>query len=394
MRLGKKTVEAAAVVAVIVIALGVAIWALRKQDDLDARPKAAVSAEREIGLTEKQAAAIELGKVEEREFIDERRAVGGIDFNQNRLVHVFTPYQGRIIDAFPNVGDRVEKGQILFTIDSPDLLQAEANLIAASGVLVLQTRSLNRVKSLIKVGGVSQQAVDQTTADQQTADGALKSARDAVRIFGKTDDEIDKIIAERRADPRLVVRSPISGYVTARAAAPGLLVQPGVGPAPFAVADTSTMWMLADVVESDAPLLRVGQEVRVRVGAYPDREFVGAITVLGPTVDPATRRLFVRSEAQDPEHLLRAGMFTDFTIRIGAPHRAAAVPEKAVVRESDGTMTVWVAKDHHRFAQRTIEIGLRQNGYDEIAKGVFVGGAIVVKGAVFLDNLAAIGAAE
>lgn len=394
MRLGKRTIEASALAAAILVALALSIWALRKQDDGDPRPKVKEPAETEIGLNDKQAGALEIGKVEERVFVEERRAVGSIDFNQNRLVQIFTPYQGRIIDAYLNIGDRVEKDQILFTIDSPDLLQAESNLIAASAVLTLQTRSLNRVKSLVKIGGVSQQAVDQTTSDQQTAEGTLKSARDAVRIFGKTDEEIDKIVAERRADPRLIVKNPIAGYVTARAAAPGLFVQPGVAPAPYAVADTSTMWMLANVVEADAPLLQVGQDVRVRVAAYPDREFLGAITALGPSVDPTTRRIFVRSEIKDPEHLLRAGMFADFIIRVGAPFRAPAVPESAVVRESDGTMTAWTTLDRRHFKQKTIKIGLRQQGFDQIEEGLSVGDLIVSKGAVFLDNLAAISAAE
>jgi cobalt-zinc-cadmium efflux system membrane fusion protein len=394
MRLGKKLIEGSAFAAAVLVALALSNWAFRQQDDGYPRPKVRASAETEIGLNDKQAGALEIEKVDERIFGEERRAVGSIDFNQNRLVQVFTPYQGRIIDAYFNIGDRVEKDQVLFTIDSPDLLQAGSNLIAASGVLTLQTRSLNRVKSLVKIGGVSQQAVDQTISDQQTAEGTLKSARDAVRIFGKTEEEIDKIVAERRADPRLIVKSPLAGYVTARAASPGLFVQPGVAPAPYAVADTSTMWMLANVVESDAPLLRVGQDVHVSVAAYPDREFQGAITVLGPSVDPTTRRMFVRSEIKDPDHLLRAGMFADFVIRVGASFRAPAAPESAIVRKSDGTMTAWITQDRRRFKQRTVKIGLRQNGFDQIEQGLSVGELIISKGAVFLDNLAAIGAAE
>jgi cobalt-zinc-cadmium efflux system membrane fusion protein len=343
----------------------------------------------ELTLSEKQVASLKIDTVTEQRFVQEKQAVGGIDFNQNKLVAVFTPYQGRIINAFPNVGDAVEKDQVLFTIDSSDLLTAESTLIAASGVLILQSRTLNRAKSLLKIGGVSQQAVDQTTSDQQTAEGALKAARDAVRIFGKTDEEIDKIIADRKADPRLIVKSPMSGYVTARAAAPGLFVQPGVAPAPFTVADTSTMWMVANVPESDAPLYRVGQEVKANVAAYPGRVFEGKIIVLGPLVDPVTRRVFLRSEIADPEHLLRAGMFANFLIRIGDPFLAPAAPQASVVREGDGTMTVWVTADRRRFLRRTVKLGLRQDGLVQILDGVRPGELIVGDGAVFLSNRAA-----
>ncbi|HEY8161630.1 MAG TPA: efflux RND transporter periplasmic adaptor subunit [Methylocystis sp.] len=340
-----------------------------------------------LDLNESQVGALKIEKASTESFPQERQAVGNIDFNQNRLVSVFTPYQGRIISASLNVGDKVEKEEVLFTIDSPDLLAAASNLIAAAGALTLQNRTLGRTKALVKIGGISQQQVDQTTSDQQSAEGALKAARDAVRIFGKTSEEIDKIVAERLADPRLVVKSPLSGYITARAAVPGQLVQPGVAPAPFVVADTSTMWMVANVVESEAPLLRVGQEVKASVAAYPGRFFDGKVTVLGASIDPATRRLFVRSEIADPEHLLRAGMFANFVIRIGDPVTSTAAPESAVVREGDGTMICWVTTDRRRFVRRVVTVGERKDGFVQILSGLKVDELVVSDGAVFLSNL-------
>ena len=175
---------------------------------------------------------------------------------------VFTPYQGRIIALFGTVGDDVHKGQTLFTVDSPDLLQAESTLIAAAGVLELTNRNLARLKDLYTTRAVSQSDLEQAVSDQQTAEGNLRAARDAVRLFGKTDTDIDQIIAQRNADPTLVVPSPITGRITARNAAPGLFVQPGNAPAPYSVADIETMWMLANVAETDSPAFRVGQEVQ------------------------------------------------------------------------------------------------------------------------------------
>ncbi len=344
------------------------------------------SGELAVDLNEKQAASIKVGKVGLASFVLERQAVGNIDFNQNMLTQVFTPYQGRIINAYPNIGDKVEKDQVLFTIDSPDLLAAESTLIAAAGVLKLQNRTLTRAEKMKAFGGASQQVVDQSTSDQMTAEGALKSARDAVRIFGKTDEEIDKIIAERKADPRLIVKSPMTGYVTTRNAAPGLFVQPGVAPPPFTVADLSTMWMFANVPESGAPDLRVGQKVKTRVAAYPDRAFDGEVTVLGPSVDPNTRRMFVRSEIADPQHLLRAGMFANFAITINSAVNAIAVPQSAVVREGDGTMSVWITKNGRHFIRKTVKIGQIQNDLDEIVEGLQQDELIVTEGAIFLSN--------
>jgi membrane fusion protein, heavy metal efflux system len=362
----------------------------------DESPKAAgeSSGELAVDLSEKQAASLKIDKVGAANFVLERQAVGGIDFNQNMLTQVFTPYQGRIINAYPNIGDKVEKDQVLFTIDSPDLLSAESTLIAAAGVLKLQNRTLTRAEKMKAFGGASQQAVDQSTSDQMAAEGALKSARDAVRIFGKTEEEIDKIIAERKADPRLVVKSPMTGYVTTRNAAPGLFVQPGVAPPPFTVADLSTMWMFANVPESGAPDLRVGQKVKARVAAYPERVFDGEVTVLGPSIDPNTRRMFVRSEIADPEHLLRAGMFANFAITVGGAVNAIAVPQSAVVREGDGAMSVWVTKDKRHFIRRTVKLGQTQNDLDQIVEGLQKDEQIVTEGAVFLSNKLAGGAAD
>jgi len=342
----------------------------------------------QVELSDKQVASLKIQAVGQAGFEVLRSAVGNIDFNQNMLVQVFTPNPGRILQTFANVGDRVERGQILFTVDSPDLLTAESNLIQASGVLVLQNRNLRRLTETLHGGGGAQKDVDQAVSDQQTAEGNLRAARDSVRIFGKTDEEIDRIVRDRKADPALIVRSPINGVVTQRTAAPGLYIQPGNSPAPFTVADTTTMWMLANVVENDAPLLRVGQEVKVRVGAWPGREFGGAITVLGAQVDPATRRVWVRSEIRDPESLLRAGMFANFTIRISAPVQATAVPTAAIVREGDGSMTVWTTTDRRHFEKRMVRTGLQQGGTTQILEGLKPGELVVAEGAVFVSNKA------
>jgi membrane fusion protein, heavy metal efflux system len=339
-----------------------------------------------VDLSDSQLASVKVGPVGEREFPIEKQSVGSIDFNADMTVQVFTPYQGRIVSLFAKVGDDVKKGQTLFTIDSPDLLQAESTLIAAAGVLDFTTRNLARLQELYKTRAVSQKDLEQAASDQQTAEGALRAGRDAVRQFGKADAEIDRIIAQRLADPTLVIPSPISGRITARNAAPGLFVQPGNSPAPYSVADIETMWMLANVPETDSPAFRLGQEVKVTVAAFPDRVFDGRITTIGAIVDPTTRRVLIRSEVKDPQHELRSGMFANFVIRTGDPVRSPAVPLDGVVREGDGTMTVWVTADRRRFTRRTVRIGLQHEGYRQILEGVQVGELVATEGALFLSN--------
>jgi membrane fusion protein, heavy metal efflux system len=339
-----------------------------------------------VDLTDKQVSALKIGPVETREFEVIKSAVGTIDFDEDMLVQVFSQYVGKIIKAFYNVGDDVRQGDTLFTIDSPDLLQAESTLLATAGVLELQKKTLARVSGLLKAGGSAQRDVDQSTSDEQTAEGAFKAARDSVRIFGKTEAEIDQIVLARKVDSTLIVPSPISGRVVTRNAAPGFLTQPGASPPPFQIADVSKMWMIANVIETDAPAYKLGQEVEVRVPAWPDKVFRGRVTNLGSMIDPNSHRQLVRSEIEDPEHLLRGGMYASFRIRVGAAQRSLAVPASGVVREGDGSMTVWVTSDRRRFTKRTVSVGIQQNGWSQIVDGLKPDETVVTDGAVFLSN--------
>jgi membrane fusion protein, heavy metal efflux system len=346
-----------------------------------------------VDLSEKQAASLKIGPVGFREFELLKTSVGTIDFNENLLVQVFSQYPGKILKAFHNAGDDVKQGETLFTIDSPDLLQAESTLLASAGVLELQKRTLARLSMLLKAGGSAQKDVDQATSDEQTAEGNFKAAQNSVRIFGKTDEEIDRIVTERKVDSTLLVPSPISGKVVSRNAAPGFLTQPGNAVAPFLVADLSTMWMVANVIETDAPAYKLGQEVEVRVPAYPGKVFKGHVTMLGAMIDPNSHRQLVRSEIDDPQHLLRSGMFASFVIRVGEPVRSLAVPAEGLVREGDGTMTVWVTNDSRRFLRRTVKVGLQQDGWTQILEGLSPEEIVVKDGAVFLSNKLLLGEA-
>jgi membrane fusion protein, heavy metal efflux system len=343
-----------------------------------------------VELSETQLKAITIAPVGEHSFPQEQQAVGAIDFNQELLTQVFTPYQGRILKAFASAGDRVNKDQTLFTIDSPDLVQAESTLIAAAGVIELTTKILERQRSLFKQSAAAQKDFEQAISDQQSAEGAYRAMRAAVKVYGKTDEEIDKIVADRKIDPALVVPSPITGLITARNAAPGLLVQPGNPPPVYIVADTSTMWMLASVPENDVLGLKIGQEVAARVASLPGQIFLGKIVTIGANVDPNARRVLVRSEIGNPDGPLRAGMFANFLITTAPPKTSLAVPQEGIVREGDGSMTVWATTDHHKFTKRIVKIGLRRDGLTQILEGLQVGELVAADGSLFIANQFAI----
>ncbi|HEY6254096.1 MAG TPA: efflux RND transporter periplasmic adaptor subunit [Candidatus Angelobacter sp.] len=337
-----------------------------------------------VELSPSQLNAVKIEPVSNYSFPVEKETVGAISFADDLSVQVFPPYQGTIIKAFVELGANVQPNQPLYTIKSPDLIQAESTLIGTAATFQLTSKELARIKGL---PGISERELEQATSDQQIADGALRAARDAVRVFGKNDAEIEEMISSRRIDPALVVRSPIAGQITSFNAPAGLLVQPGNGTAPYTVANVSVKWMLANVVESDISLLHLGQPVQVRVIAYPDRVFKGKISKIYAMVDPGTHRVTVRSQIDDPHNELRSGMLADFIIQVHSPMEATAIPANGVVREADGAMTAWVTTDRHRFVQRIVKTGLRVDNRVQILDGVKPGELVVTDGAVFLSNL-------
>ncbi len=337
-----------------------------------------------LDLSPSQLNSIKVEPVGSYLFPVDKEAVGSIDYDEDLAVQVFPDYQGTIIATLVQLGAEVQMDQSLYTIKSPDLIQAESTLIGAAATFVLTNKELLRVQGL---GGVAEREKEQATSDEQTAEGALKAARDAVRVFGKTDAEIDQMIASRKIDPALVVRSPIRGKITAKNAQPGFLVQPGNLPAPYSVADVAIKWMLANVMESEIPFFHLGQPVQVRVISYPDRVFRGRVAKIYETVDPNTHRVTIRSEIADPNNELHPGMLANFVISVRNPVDSTALPANGVVRESDGTMTAWVTTDRHHFVQRVLKIGLRNDDQVQILDGLQRGELAVTDGAVFLDNM-------
>jgi membrane fusion protein, heavy metal efflux system len=389
----RSVVPAAAALAVVAVTGVLAIFALhgasgraaesngaRRSDT--ARPPADT-----VELKPSQLGAIKIAPIGDHQFAYRKQAVGIIDFNQDLNVQVFTPYQGRIIETRADLGDLVQKGQVLFTIESPDFLAAESNLIGAAATLDQTRSALERATRLYAAHGIDQNDYEAAVANQQTAEGALQAARHAVAIFGRTDAEIDHIIAKRQVEPALIIKSPITGRITARNAAPGLLVQPGNAPAPYAVADLRTKWMVANVIESDSPLYRVGQPIDAAVMAYPGRTFAGKISRLGRSLDPNTHRIVVRCEIADPKDELIPGMLASFAIRVREPLTSLAIPVNGVVRNGDGSFAAWITTDRRHFTQRIVRLGEPLDGLYPVLEGLKHGELVITDGAVFVSNI-------
>jgi membrane fusion protein, heavy metal efflux system len=353
-----------------------------------------------VRTTADQMHQLSIEPVEIYQFRTQKPAIGQIAFNEDRSTVVVTPFSGRVTKLIANIGDNIKRGEPLFEIDSPEVVQAQTDLIAAlqlvqkaKSQLALTKRVLDRQTSLLSGRATSQREVDQATAehaaaesDAATAEGTLNSARNRLRvIIGRDQAEVERVERERIINPLITINAPIDGTIIARKVGPGQYVRSDAGDQLYSIADLSIMWLKANVPEVDIPLVRVGQELEVRVTAFPDRVFKARVTAIGAASDAATRRVVVRSEIPNPDGALRAEMFASFKIATGDGERAPAVPVETVIWDGEQAI-VWVEREPLQFERRKVKVALEQDGRLQIRDGLKPGELVVARGAIFIDN--------
>jgi membrane fusion protein, heavy metal efflux system len=259
------------------------------------------------------------------------------------------------VGTFAFVAECDTVGTVSFDED-PAVVQAESTLITTAANLDQSRKELRRVEALGETNGIAPKELEGAIAAQQTAAAAFKAARDGVRALGKTDAEIDRMVSSGHFD------------------------SPGTQ-------GRHSVWVVANVTETDSAQVRVGQRIRVQVPAYPDHSYAGRVSRVYATIDPNTHRLTVRAQVDDPKGELRPGMLASVVIRSGEPGESISVPTTAVVREGDGSMIAWVTTDRAHFTERVLTLGLLREGRYQVLSGLKANELVVVEGGVFLSNL-------
>ncbi len=351
--------------------------------------------------TAAQLAGLTIEPLVATQFRAERTAEGKIAIDDDTTTPVYPPYTGRVSQVFVRAGDRVERGAPLFRIESTDLVQAQNDFITASATLA-KTRSqvallglaARRQQALFAVQGAAQKDVQQAQADlvgaqndQRSAEIAQAAVRDRLRILGVTDAQLTELDATRRTSPQLTVPAPISGTVTLRKLGQGQYLNSGATDPVITIGDLAHVWLVANVREGDAPLVRLGQAVEVRVTAFPDRVFKATVTYVAAAVDASTHRLPIRAEVDNAEGLLKPEMFATFTIAISDEHAGVAVPQEAVIYEGDKAR-VWVMRADGTIAPREIKAGVTTGKLVEAVSGITAGEKVVTRGSLFIDRAA------
>lgn len=399
-------------IAILAFFVGVAIlvWPVIGKNVADpggrAQPAPSEEARGTFRPTKEQWAGFKIEPVGLLSFRPEQVTEGSIAVDDNLTTPVFSHYSGRVIKVIAMLGDVVEPGAPLFVIHASEFVQAQNDLITAlanlqtarSQLSMAQTTEKRAHELYLAQGGALkdwQQAQTDLITAQNTVrsdETALHAVRSRLRILGKTDEEIASLEAQptQKLNPVATVAAPIAGTITQRQIGAGQYINSEANGATnpvFTISNLSTVWLIANVREADAPLMHVGEPVEVHVLAFPGRVFKAKISWVAPSIDSSTHRLSVRADVENPQGELKPGMFANFSIITGEAETAPAVPQRAIVYEGD-TARVWVAGADGTIVARPVRTGRIADGMVEILAGVSPGEKVVTSGALFIDRAA------
>jgi cobalt-zinc-cadmium efflux system membrane fusion protein len=352
--------------------------------------------------SENQWTSLRLAAVRQVAFRDERATDGKIAINDDTTTPVFSPFTGRVTRLIAKPGDFVDRGAPLFAIEASEFVQGQNDLVTAvanvqrsKSRLELAKTVEKRQRELLAIRGGALKDLEQAQSDLVSAQGDMRSAeialaavRNRLRILGRSDNEIDQLEKMDRIGAETIVSAPIAGTIIQRRVGVGQYINSGATDPVFTVGNLNSVWLVANVRESDAPKMKIGAPVEVTVLAYPNRVFNAKLSYVAPALDPTTRRLPVRAEIENPNRELLPEMFASFRIISGEPRLMPAVPQEAVIYEG-AQARVWIARPNDKsVVTRSVDVGATVNGLVEVRKGLSVGETVVASGTLFIDRAA------
>ena len=343
--------------------------------------------------TKAQLDSLGIAPVEQMSFRGEQITDGTIAYNDDVTTPVFSPYSGQVTRVIAKLGDMVKKGDPLMSVAAIEFVQAKNALIAARAQVTLTTAAEKRQHELYLAKAGAQKDWLQSQSDLATAEGNLQAARNQLIILGKSEHDISVLESGAKfsdINPDAQILAPVSGTVTQRQVGQGQYLQNASSGAPvpvYTISNLSSVWLIANVRETDAPLVHVGQNVEAHVLAFPDRIFKAKIAWIAPGVDPVTHRLAVRAEINNSGGDLKPMMFANFSIVTSGEEQAIGVPQSAVIYEGSEAH-VFVANKDGTLAVRPLRIGRINGAMLEVTSGLAAGEKIVTRGTIFIDRAA------
>jgi cobalt-zinc-cadmium efflux system membrane fusion protein len=237
-----------------------------------------------------------------------------------------------------------------------------------------------RAQDLFQHHAIAERDLEQAESDRTQAQADLNAAEQGMKILGIKNPED---LAKAPLSALIPVLAPISGEVVERLVSPGQVVQAGQTQA-FTISDLSTVWVLANIYQSDLAYVRSGDDVVVETDAFPG-SFHGKISYVSPALDPNTRTLQARIVVDNPGEKLKRDMYCTVTVTAGVLSNVVAVPNSSILRDDNNQPFVYVATGANQFGRRDVDLGDSQNGQTQIIKGISVGERVVGDGSLFLQ---------
>ncbi len=292
------------------------------------------------------------------------RTTGQLAADETRIAHVHVKVNGYIDKVFVDyVGQLVRKGQPLFTMYSPDLVATEQEyLIAKRGEKSLGNSQFQEVS--------------------QGARSLLSSARERLKLWDISDEQIRKLDETGEVSKTLTFYSPINGFVMDRKAFPETAVTPDMDL--YQITDLSAIWVNADLFEYEVPFVKIGQRAEMQLSYYPGKTYTGRVSFISPTADPVARTVKARIEFRNPNFELKPQMFADVQLKIDYGEQVV-VPQEAVLDSGD-RQYVFVVHDGGVFEPRTVRLGAKLDNKVGVLAGLKPGETVVTSGNFLVDS--------
>jgi len=330
----------------------------------------------ELSQEERKAIDVKSVKIGRRPMRNQLRAMGKVLAPQTKKAIVSYAFPARISDIHANIGDWVEPGQKLVTLQSEEVGKARAEFFKAQADFELAKRNLEREKNLFDRGVGAQKNLLTTEAEFKVAEVGMNAAEKKLHVLGFTEEMVQELEKAHQINPIISLYAPIGGKVIASSAVRGAMVDQNTEI--LIIMDPTVLWVEAEIYERDIAKIKIGQEVEVSVPAYPEEVFPGKISYICDVLKEDSRTITVRTEIRNKEFKLKPGMFSDMTILLNHPDVVLTVPETAVLDDRDRKIVfVSVAQG---FRLQDVKVGIKEGGYWEILEGLTEGDEVVTAG--------------
>ncbi len=303
--------------------------------------------------------------VQRRDVSRQIRTVGYLDYDQEKMVSVTTKYPGFVQKVSVNyVGQPVKKGEHLFDVYAPELVQTQQELLSAARYV--------------------QQMKDAPEDALRRAQALLDAARTRLSYWDIANDQVDRLLASGTVTRTLSVVAPASGVVMQRMdGLEGMAIRPGMEL--MHIADLSTLWLTVEVFEDQLPWVHTGSPAKVKLTYFPGESFTGRVRFIEPSVSEKTRTVQLTLEVPNPKRELRAGMYATVTFSPVAARNAIAVPFNAVIRTGERNVVI-LALGNGRFAPRDVVLGPAGEGWVQVLSGLAAGDEVVTSAQFLIDS--------